>query len=386
MLLAERGWDRDDNVVNVGVSSVDLPYRICAPTGLPPRESLSDDVTEPKRRPTMVDVAALAGVALKTVSRVVNSEAGVSPELEAKVRRAIEQLNYRRDANASMLRRLGGKTQTIGLVLEDVSNPFSSALHRAIEDAARERGVLVFAGSCDEDPRRERELIGSFRERRVDGLIIVPASHDHGYLYDERRTGTALVFVDRPAVHLDADSVISDNGGGAVSATEHLIERGHRRIAFLGDLLAISTAAERREGYLRALAHARVPRDDRLIRTELRDPEGAAAAVDELLALPDPPTAFFAGQNLLTIGGVRALRRAGLERKVALIGFDDIPLADMLDPAISVVAQDPEALGRAAASLLFRRLDGEATRAAREIVPVELIARGSGEIPGPVSP
>src|SRR5262245_65030033 len=124
----------------------------------------------------MVDVAALAGVALKTVSRVVNSEPGVSPALEARVRRAIEQLNYRRDANASMLRRLGGKTQTIGLVLEDVSNPFSSGLHRAIEDAARERGVLVFAGSCDEDPDRERELIGSFRERRVDGIEIGRAS------------------------------------------------------------------------------------------------------------------------------------------------------------------------------------------------------------------
>src|ERR1700751_2818028 len=140
-------------------------------------KSLSKRVIAAKRRPTMLDVAALAGVGLKTVSRLVNAEPGVSPELEAKVRRAIEQLNYRRDANASMLRRLGGKTQTIGLVLEDVSNPFSWGVHRAIEDAARDRGVLVFAGSCDEDPRRERELIGSFRERRVDGLVIVPASH-----------------------------------------------------------------------------------------------------------------------------------------------------------------------------------------------------------------
>src|SRR4030095_8683318 len=109
----------------------------------------------------MTDVAALAGVALKTVSRVVNAEPGVSPELEARVRRAIEQLNYRRDANAATLRRLGRKTPTIRIVLEDVSNPFSSALHRAVEDAARERGFLVFAGSCDEDPERERETIRS---------------------------------------------------------------------------------------------------------------------------------------------------------------------------------------------------------------------------------
>jgi LacI family transcriptional regulator len=328
----------------------------------------------------MLDVAALAGVGLKTVSRVVNAEPGVSPALEAKVRRAIEQLNYRRDANAATLRRLGRKTQTIGLVLEDVSNPFSSALHRAVEDAARERGVLVFAGSCDEDPERERELIGSLRERRVDGIIVVPASHDHAYLHDERRAGTALVFVDRPASYLDADSVVSDNEGGAAEAVRHLLRRGHRRVGFLGDLLSIATAAERLRGYSQALEAAGVAVDHALIRTELRDPDVAGAAVEEMLLLPEPPTAFFTSQNLLTIGGVQALRRAGREREIALIGFDDISLADMLHPAISVVAQDPQALGRAAADQLFRRLDGDRGPAMHAVIPVSLIARGSGEI------
>jgi LacI family transcriptional regulator len=331
----------------------------------------------------MVDVAALAGVGLKTVSRVVNAEPGVSPALEAKVKRAIEQLNYRRDANAATLRRLGRKTETIGLVLEDVSNPFSSALHRAVEDAARERGVLVFAGSCDEDPERERELIGSFHERRVDGIVVVPASHDHGYLYYERRAGTALVFVDRPARHLDADSVTSDNESGARQAVHHLLGGGHRRIGFLGDLLSISTAEQRLRGYTQALEVGGAAVDRSLIRTELRDPDVAAAAVDDMLALPEPPTAFFTSQNLLTIGGVRALRRAGRQREIALIGFDDVSLADILDPAISVVAQDPQALGRAAADQLFRRLDGDTGPAVHLVIPVSLIARGSGEIAPP---
>jgi len=356
-------------------------YTICSALTSKSETSLSEQTQETARRPTMLDVAALAGVGLKTVSRVVNGEPGVSPALEAKVRRAIEQLHYRRDANASMLRRLGGKTQTIGLVLEDVANPFSSALHRAIEDSARARNVLVFAGSCDEDPRRERELIGSFRDRRVDGIIVVPASHDHTYLYVEQRAGTALVFVDRPAGHLDADSVASNNVGGSVEAVEHLLARGHRRIAFLGDLLSISTARERLQGYRQALELAGVARDGELIRTGLRDPEVAAAAAAELLALPDPPTALFTSQNLLTIGGIRALRSAGLERRVALIGFDDVALADVLDPAVSVVAQDPQALGRSAADLLFRRLDGDTSPTVHQIVPVRLIARGSGEIP-----
>jgi LacI family transcriptional regulator len=328
----------------------------------------------------MVDVAALAGVGLKTVSRVVNSERGVSPELAAKVMEAIEQLNYRRDANAATLRRLGRKTQTIGLVLEDVANPFSSALHRAVEDAARERGVLVFAGSCDEDPERERELIGSFRERRVDGIVVVPASHDHAYLHDERRAGTALVFADRRASHLDADSVVSDNRGGAREAVHHLLERGHRRVGFLGDLLSISTAQERLRGYVQALESVGLEVDDRLVGAGLRGPDAAAQAIDDMLAVPEPPTAFFTGQNLLTIGAARALRRAGREREIALIGFDDVSLADLVDPAISVVAQDPQAMGRAAADQLFRRLDGDISPSVHRVIPVTLIARGSGEI------
>jgi LacI family transcriptional regulator len=328
----------------------------------------------------MLDVAALAGVGLKTVSRVVNAEPGVSPALETKVKEAIAQLNYRRDANASMLRRLGGRTQTIGLVLEDVSNPFSSALHRAIEDSARARNVLVFAGSCDEDGARERELISTFRDRRVDGIIVVPASSDHTFLYEEQRAGTALVFVDRPAAHLDADSVASDNLEGATAAVEHLLARGHRRIAFLGDLPSIWTADQRLRGYTQAIARAGIPYDEALVRTGLRGPDAALHAVDELLAMPDPPTAIFTSQNLLTIGGIRALRNAGLQHRIALIGFDDVALGDIVEPAVSVVAQDPQAIGHAAAELLFRRMEGDGAPSVHHVVPVQLIARGSGEI------
>jgi LacI family transcriptional regulator len=188
------------------------------------------------------------------------------------------------------------------------------------------------------------------------------------------------VFVDRPAGHLDADSVASNNVGGAVEAVEHLLAHGHRRIAFLGDLLSISTAEERLQGYTQALEEAGIGIDTALIRTGLRDPEAAADAVSELLVLPDPPTALFTSQNLLTIGGIQALRSAGLERRIALIGFDDVALSDVLDPAISVVAQDTQAIGRSAAELLFRRLDGDATPSVHLVVPVNLIARGSGEI------
>jgi LacI family transcriptional regulator len=328
----------------------------------------------------MRDVAALAGVGLKTVSRVVNGESNVSAEMRARVEAAIDQLDYRRDINASLLRRLGRTTATIGLVLEDVSNPFSSALHRAIEDQARERGVMLFTGSCDEDSDRERELIGTFRARRVDGIVVVPASADHRYLLLEQRARTPLVFVDRPARFINADSVTSDNVGGAEQAVSHLAAFGHRRIGFLGDALEIQTAADRFRGYELALAGFGLDPDPTIVRTGLRSIETAALAVTELLRAASPPTALFTAQNLVTIGALRALRELGLEHTTALVSFDDVELADLLEPAVSVVAQDPAAMGRAAAGILFRRLDGDDSPPEHVLIDVEFIARGSGEI------
>ena len=328
----------------------------------------------------MRDVAALAKVSIKTVSRVVNGESGVSPGLARRVVAASERLNYRHNLTASSLRRSDGRSATIGVVLEDVANPFSSALHRSIEDVAVKRGVLVLAGSSDEDEDRERKLVSAFASRRVDGLIIQPSSHDHSYLLTERRAGTAIVFVDRPPAFLDADTVLTDNAVGVRRGIRHLVVHGHRRIGYLGDMHTIATAAERHRGYLDELANQKIEVDERLVRLDLRGIEKSEAAVTELLGHSHPPTALFTGQNLITIGAFRALRRLGLHKQVALIGFDDILLADLLEPGITVIAQDPAAIGRAAAQVLFRRLDGDRSPSEHQIVLTRLIARGSGEI------
>jgi LacI family transcriptional regulator len=328
----------------------------------------------------MREVAALAGVSLKTVSRVINNEHPVSPELSSRVRAAIERLDYRHDLTASNLRRSDRRSATIGVLLEDVANPFSSTLHRVIEDEARKRGVLVFAGSSDEDERRERELIAAFASRRVDGLIIVPAGHDHSYLLSERRAGTAMVFVDRPPAFLDADSVLADGVAGARQGVAHLVAHGHRRIGYLGDLQTITTAQERLRGYREAVAAAGIPLDEDVIRLDLHGIEAARAASVELLSLPRPPSALFTGQNLITIGAYGALRALGLHERVALVGFDDFVLADVLQPAVTVVAQDPAAMGRTAAELLFRRIDGDRSPSVHAVIPTWLIERGSGEI------
>lgn len=328
----------------------------------------------------MREVAALAKVSIKTVSRVVNREPGVSPGLAKRVVSAAERLDYRHNLTASSLRRSDGRSATIGVVLEDVANPFSSALHRSIEDVAVERGVLVLAGSSDEDGSRERRLVRAFASRRVDGLIIQPASHDHSYLLAERKAGTAIVFVDRPPGFLDADTVLTDNAAGVRRGVRHLASQRHKRIAFLGDLRTISTAAERLRGYREELAALRIPFDERLVRLDLHGIEKAEAATTALLALKPRPTALFTGQNLVTIGAFRALRRAGLHTKVALVGFDDILLADLLVPGITVIAQDPGAIGRTAAEVMFRRLDGDRSPFQQHIVVTKIITRGSGEI------
>jgi LacI family transcriptional regulator len=331
----------------------------------------------------MRDVAALAGVSLKTVSRVVNGAETVDTDMAARVRRAVAQLNYRHNLTASNLRRGDRRSFTIGLMLEDVSNPYSASIYRAVEDVARERGVGLLAGSLDEDPERERELAGRLVARRVDGLIIVPAGRDHSYLRDEQDMGMAVVFVDRPPALLPADSVMADDRHGAIMAVRHLIERGHRRIAFLGDLTSIATAQERYAGYRDVLSFAGLAEDPALVVHDLHTAEAAEAAVAHMLTGPEPPTAVFSSQNLITVGAVRALRADGVQHRTALVGFDDVTLGDILDPPVTVVAQDVVRIGTLAATILFRRIDGDTSDVQTHIVPVSLIPRGSGEIRAP---
>jgi LacI family transcriptional regulator len=336
----------------------------------------------PARRPTMKDVAALAGVSLSTVSRTVNDDPGVRPDLAAKVRHAVKLLGYQRDEGASALRRSGRVSASLGIIVEDVANPFFSAVHRGIEDFARSRGFLTFAGSSDDDGDRERVLAEAFVARRVDGLLIAPAGRDHRFLERERAAGVPLVFVDRPARWLEADAVVSDNAGGADMAIEHLIAAGHRRIAFLGDRPELFTTTERFAGYRAALERAGLALDEELVRLGL-DERAAYAAARDLLALPKPPTALFSAQNFITIGVLRAAHELDVRGSVAHVGFDDVALSDLLAPALTVIAQDPYELGRVAAELVFSRLDGEGGPPRRVLLPTRLVPRGSGELPAP---
>lgn len=331
----------------------------------------------------MRDVAEVADVSLKTVSRVVNRETGVSDDLRERVEAAVHRLGYELDARARTLRTRIQTTRTIGVVQVDAANPFSSLVHRGIEDVARAHGFLLLAGSSDEDPAREADLVRSFVERRVDGLILFPTDHAGTTLAPQTARGLPVVCVDRRAEDVTCDTVLSDNHFGLRRATEHLLSRGHRRIAYLGDSLAIFTARERLAGFREALAAVGLAEDRALEHADLRDPEASQRVAARLLELDDPPSAFVSGQNLVTIGIVRELHRQGLQHEVALVGFDDVQFASELRPGITTVNQDPYEIGRRGARFLFERLDGRDDPPREVVLEVVLVPRGSGEIPAP---
>lgn len=327
----------------------------------------------------MKDVASRAGVALKTVSRVVNGEPGVTPATATRVMDAIEDLGFRRNESARLLRT--GRTSALGFIADDFSDCDTARLCREIEDVALEHGMLLFTGSTDRKPQREQGLAMSLTARRVDGLIILPASGEHGYLAAEIEAGTATVFVLRPPTGVEADVVLVDERGGARRAVAHLIAHGHRRIGFLGGDPRQYRSRQLMHGYAAAMAEAGLVAED-----------SWTTLTPHRLA-DSPVTAVFCAGREHTTAALRALAVPGagpgaLSRPVAIVGFGDFDLADFVRPGLTVVTYDPAEVGRKAAELLFRRLDGgdypdTPTSSRRVEVPMRLITRGSGEIPGP---
>ena len=332
------------------------------------------------QRPTMKQVAALAGVGTKTVSRVINAEPGVSAAMYERVTTAVRALNYQHDIYAGSLRRSDRRTFTLGLLVGSVANPFSGAVNRAVEDRASQQGIAVLAVSLDDDAAREQGLVTALLRRRVDALILTTITPNQSYLLPEMARGTPIVFVDREPAGIEADVVVSDNANGASNATRHLLERGHRRIAFLGDRADIQTARERRRGFFDAVGELGVPTSQLIAVDNIEDEEKARSIVSELLSLADPPTAIFSGQNLITVGTIRALHEHGAQNTTAHVGFDDLLLADLVEPAITVISQDPARIGTIAAERALAQLAGDTQPFRTYAVPTRLIVRGSGEI------
>ena len=328
---------------------------------------------------TIRDVAQRAGVSVATVSHVINGTRKVAPETAARVRRAMEELDYHPNAVARSLRTR--KTQAIGVVVSDITNPFFATLVRGAEDAAIEAGYSLIVCNSDETPEKEDLYVRLLWRRRMDGLLIAPVRDGASSAVQElARRQMPFVFIDRKAKGVEADAVLSDNVGGAYLATQHLIERGHKRIGIVLGIPGATTTEERLAGYRRALEEAGIPLAEDLVVWGGYRVEGGRRATAKLLSLSDPPTAIFSTNNLMTVGVLKELfhRKVRIPKDVAVVGFDDLEWAEMANPPLTTVAQQPYEIGHRALALLLEQLSRECESPAREVrIPVVLKLRGS---------
>jgi len=318
---------------------------------------------------TLSRVAERAGVSLKTASRALNGEQHVAEATRARVIAAATELDFRINPQASMLKR-GIATPVVGMITGDLANPFYSALAKGVEKEVRAVGAHLTIASSDEDPDVERDLVAEFAGRHVRGLVIASTRPTHEDLAVLIARGTAVVFVDRPPVGVEADSIVIDNYGGAFAATQHLLAAGHRHVAFVGDYERLSTHRERRRGYTDALAEAGC---EPIVRVGSHDVLAGRDTVTELLTGPRLVTAVLAGNNRIALGAVQAI--AAARPLTALVGFDDFDLSDML--GVTTVVHDPAEMGRLAAHRILER--GARTGTQRVVLPTRIVPRGSGE-------
>jgi LacI family transcriptional regulator len=330
---------------------------------------------------TMRDVARVAGVSAKTVSRVFNDDPHVTEETRDRVRWAMQKLNYVPNLLARSFR--AGADAAVGLAVPDIADPFFAAMTSSIEVDLVGRGMAVVVtslGHGDQGAERERSALEALLRRQISGLIMACVSADQSYLapWQER---TPMVFVDRAPKGLSGVYVIEDDLGGAREAVTHLASHGHRRVAFLGVSTPVTTTLRRLKGYRSAVAENGLQNSPDLICMPTESADEAAGELVKRLETPDAPTAVFSSNIPCTMALVLALQRA--ERTdIALVGFGDFPMAAALAPAVTVVDQDPAGLGRVAVERLLQRIeDPRAPLRRRTVLPVRLIPRGSGELP-----
>jgi LacI family transcriptional regulator len=327
----------------------------------------------------MRDVAELAGVSAKTVSRVFNGESHVTDQTRAKVERAMQELSFVPNMLARSFR--AGYDRAFGVAIPDIADPFFAAMTRAIEDVALSRKMGVVISSLGRDPARERPVLEALLHRSIVGLIAVPIGHDQSYLVPWQQR-TPVVFVDQLPSKIKADSVVVDDRVGAMTATLHLVKHGHRRIAFIGDSMEIATTRLRLEGYNAALADAGMEPDSSLIAFSGHEGGGydVRNAMSMLLGGDKTPTAIFSSNSKCTMGVVAELQLAG-RSDIAIVSFGDFPTASLLQPPVTVVNQDPAHIGQAAAERLLVRIEHPRRRLRREtVLAVNLVPRGSGEL------
>ncbi len=326
------------------------------------------------------EVAKRAGVSLGTVSNVLNRPEIVATETRERVRLAIEEIGFVRNGSARQLR--AGTSQHIGLVVLDVANPFFTEVARGVEDMANQAGYAVILCNSDDSVEKENHYLQVLEEQRTLGVLITPVQSDASYLYRFRQRGISLVLLDRPSRIKDICSVAVDDVRGGEIATAHLLDQGHKQIAFVHGPLSIRQCADRKRGLLRAIKSAGLDLEHAVV--DITAPAQSARegelVVEQLLSHKIKPTAVFCANDLLALGLMRGLIKRGISipHDMAIVGYDDVEFASVLSTPLSSIRQPKYELGRAAAELLFDEANNSATHKHKHIIyQPELIVRES---------
>ena len=325
---------------------------------------------------TIKDVAALAGISYTTVSHVVNKTRPVSEEVRLKVEAAIKSLDYVPSAVARSLK--AKTTATIGLLVPNSLNPYFAELARGIEDYCERNGYCVILCNSDDNPDKQRSYLRVLLEKRIDGLIVASAGGDSGLAQGLAGVKTPMVIVDRGLEGVDADLVRIDHEYGAYLATRHLLELGHRDIATIGGPASTSVAQMRQAGFARALKEAGVEVfPSRMLESDFTSTGGYNAA--SILLERNPPSAIFAGNDMIGIGVLRAAaeRNVRVPAELSVIGFDDIQMSRYVYPALTTVGQSILQLGEMAAEVLLRRIATPGLATDQRIVTPSIVLRES---------
>jgi DNA-binding LacI/PurR family transcriptional regulator len=322
------------------------------------------------------DVARTAGVSTATVSHVVNNTRFVSEEVRARVLAAVEQCGYYPNAHARSL--ASGRSYTLGLVISDIANPFFPELVKSIEDAAFEHGYDVVLSNTNYDPERTSRYVRRLIERKVAGVALMTSELDTALIEEMARREVSVVFLDlgQPGPHMS--NLCVDYAAGIGEAIRHLVELGHRRIAFVGGPEHLRSAAKRLEAFRGAVARLLPGETPRIFRGNFKL-EGGRRAAREMLAAGPLPTAVVAANDLMALGLVGELRAAGLEipRDVSVVGFDDIAFASFFEPRLTTVCLPRGELGRRAVEALLETISHPEQRGVEIKIPTYLVARGS---------
>ena len=328
---------------------------------------------------SLQEVAQRAKVSIATVSRVLNKSDKVVPETRAIVEQALRELGYRPSRVARRLRMKDGRAHLVGLIIPDIQNPFYAEIARGVEDAAYAAEYALLLCNSDENPEKERFYLDVMRSESVDGIVLPPFDETDAAVIEIAATGMPVVCVDRSMAKLKTDLVEVDNHRGAFEAVSHLLDKGHKHIGLIEGRSQVSTSRERRRGYLDALAERGITVRKELMRAGDFKQESGRLLANELLALRKPPTALFVCNNLMTVGALATIHQRGLRvpQDVAIVGFDDLPWAEALDPPLTVVRQPAYEVGRQAMELLLKRImDPDRAPVTVRLLP-ELVTRSS---------